>query len=131
MPAPLLAELIARGAKVKPLLTPGSAAEPQYRPSKALDEFIRIRDLTCRAPGCDRPAMFGDIDHTVPYPGGPTHFGGLKCYCRKHHLLKTFWPCWRDEFRRNPSLLRRDGEEMPFAGHAVERVGPALLELEP
>jgi hypothetical protein len=40
--------------------------------------------------------LFADIDHTVPYPGGPTHAGGLKCYCRKHHLLKTFWPGWSD-----------------------------------
>jgi hypothetical protein len=42
----------------------------------ALDEFVPLRDMTCRAPGCDRSALFADIDHTVPYPGGPTHPGG-------------------------------------------------------
>ncbi|MGV0680767.1 HNH endonuclease, partial [Mycolicibacterium fortuitum] len=31
-------------------------AEPGYRPSMALSEFIRWRDLTCRFPGCDAPA---------------------------------------------------------------------------
>jgi hypothetical protein len=96
VPAPLLADLIARGAKVKLVGNPGQEPEPQYRPSTALDEFVRMRDMTCRAPGCDRPAVFGDIDHTVAYPGGPTHAGNLKCYCRKHHLLKTFWPGWSD-----------------------------------
>ncbi len=96
VPAPLLAGLIARGAKVKPLRVPGVAAEAHYRPSKALDDFVRMRDLTCRAPGCDRPALFADIDHTVPHPDGPTHAGNLKCYCRKHHLVKTFWPGWSD-----------------------------------
>ena len=96
VPAPLLAELIARGAKVKLVGSPGEAAEPRYRPSTALDEFVRTRDLTCRAPGCDRTALFADIDHTVPYPGGPTHPGNLKCYCRIHHLIKTFWPGWSD-----------------------------------
>jgi hypothetical protein len=96
VPAPLLAELIARGAKVKLVGDPGQEPEPQYRPSTALDEFVRMRDMTCRAPGCDRPAVFGDIDHTVAYPGGPTHPGNLKCYCRKHHLIKTFWPGWSD-----------------------------------
>ncbi|WP_264034966.1 DUF222 domain-containing protein, partial [Mycolicibacterium neworleansense] len=30
-------------------------AEPGYRPSVALSEFIRFRDLTCRFPGCDAP----------------------------------------------------------------------------
>ncbi len=96
LPAPLLAELIARGAKVTLVGSPGAAAEPRYRPSTALDEFVRNRDLTCRAPGCDRTAVFADIDHTVAYPDGPTHPGNLKCYCRIHHLIKTFWPGFSD-----------------------------------
>ena len=55
-------------------------------------EFIRLRDLTCRFPGCDVPADKCDIDHTVPYQaGGPTHPSNLKLECRCHHLLKTFW----------------------------------------
>ncbi|AKK26564.1 HNH endonuclease signature motif containing protein [Mycobacterium sp. EPa45] len=66
-------------------------AEPHYRPSTALAEFIRCRDLTCRFPGCDRPASIADIDHTVPYPLGPTHPSNLKLLCRLHHLLKTFY----------------------------------------
>jgi hypothetical protein len=96
VPAPLLADLIARGAKVKPIVVPDCAPEARYRPSAALDDFVRMRDMTCRFPGCDRPAMFGDIDHTLAYPAGSTHPGNLKCYCRKHHLLKTFWPGWSD-----------------------------------
>jgi hypothetical protein len=92
VPAPLLAELIAGGAAVKPLRHPGdSPPERGYRPSAQLQRFIRCRDLTCRFPGCDRPAEFCDIDHAVPYPLGPTHPSNLRCLCRKHHLLKTFW----------------------------------------
>jgi hypothetical protein len=72
-----------------------AAPEPRYRPSAGLGEFVRCRDLTCRAPGCDKPADICDIDHTVPYPVGPTHASNLKCLCRFHHLLKTFWG-WRD-----------------------------------
>jgi hypothetical protein len=97
VPAALLGELIAHGAKVKLVGSPSHDPEPRYRPSTALDEFVRMRDLTCRFPGCDRPAMFGDIDHTVAHPGGSTHAGNLKCYCRKHHLIKTFWPGWSDQ----------------------------------
>jgi Domain of unknown function (DUF222) len=97
VPAPLLAELIRGGAKVTPVSHPGdAAAESGYRPSAALERFIRCRDLTCRFPGCDRPAEFCDIDHTVPYPLGLTHPSNLKCLCRKHHLLKTFWTGWSD-----------------------------------
>ena len=101
VPTPLLAELIRGGAKVAPVHHPGNApAESGYRPSAALERFIRCRDLTCRFPGCDRPAEFCDIDHTVPYPHGLTHPSNLKCVCRKHHLLKTFWTGingWRDQ----------------------------------
>lgn len=97
VPAPLLAELIAGGAKVMPLRPPGDGLpESGYRPSAQLQRFIRCRDLTCRFPGCDRPAQFCDVDHTVPYPLGPTHPSNLKCLCRRHHLLKTFWG-WRDQ----------------------------------
>ncbi|TVX88452.1 HNH endonuclease, partial [Mycolicibacterium porcinum] len=72
------------------------ASEPRYRPSVALSEFIRWRDLTCRFPGCDAPVQRCDIDHTVPYPHGPTHPSNTKLYCRAHHLLKTFCPGWSD-----------------------------------
>ena len=67
-------------------------AEPQYRPSTALAEFVRARDLWCRFPGCDVPAQFCDLDHSIPWiAGGPTHPSNLHCKCRAHHLLKTFW----------------------------------------
>ncbi|MFA5709111.1 DUF222 domain-containing protein, partial [Mycolicibacterium sp.] len=89
IPAPLLQDLIARGARVHPVLTP-TTAEPRYRPSTKLATFVRLRDLTCRFPGCERPAFATDIDHTRPYPHGPTHPANLGCYCRKHHLVKTF-----------------------------------------
>lgn len=42
------------------------------------------RDRTCRFPGCDRPAQFCDIDHTVPYPYGFTHPSNLKCLCAEN-----------------------------------------------
>ena len=82
-----------------------SAIRATRRPNRAtcasptLADFVRCRDLTCRFPGCDAPAERCDIDHTVPYPVGPTHASNLKCLCRYHHLLKTFWngaDGWRD-----------------------------------
>ncbi|TGD86798.1 HNH endonuclease [Mycolicibacterium sp. CH28] len=85
------ARALAANAKLRPVVTGrGLGAEPRYRPSAALAEFIRCRDLTCRFPCCDRPAEVADIDHTVPYPFGPTHPSNLKLLCRHHHLLKTF-----------------------------------------
>ena len=95
--APELLEQLAQSAKLVPLIHPVDALpEPGYVPSAALADFVRCRDLTCRWPGCDRPAVHCDLDHTIPYAeGGPTHASNLKCYCRTHHLIKTFWG-WRD-----------------------------------
>ncbi|MGV0745255.1 HNH endonuclease signature motif containing protein [Mycolicibacterium sp. XJ870] len=88
-PADTIREL-ATTATLKPLTVPADQTDPGYRPSVALAEFIRWRDLTCRFPGCDAPAERCDTDHTVPYPAGPTHPSNTKLYCRPHHLLKTF-----------------------------------------
>jgi hypothetical protein len=117
VPTPLLAELIRGGAKVRLVCHPGDATPPEdgYRPSAALERFVRCRDLTCRFPNCDRPAEYCDIDHTVPYPFGSTHASNLKCLCRKHHLLKTFWTLWRDEQRPDGTVTR--------AGHPFKRSG--------
>lgn len=112
---------LARTAELKPVVVPAAetavpaaetvvpAAETGadggylsagYRPSARLTEFLQWRDLTCRWPGCDRPARKCDVDHTVPWPHGPTHPSNTKHYCRIHHLIKTFY-CgsggWRDE----------------------------------
>jgi Domain of unknown function (DUF222) len=89
--APLLAEAIRTGATIKPIRMPSEEPEPGYRPSPELAEFVRMRDLFCRFPGCDVPAELCDIDHTRPWPFGPTHPSNLTCKCRKHHLMKTFW----------------------------------------
>jgi hypothetical protein len=64
--------------------------EDRYRPSAALDRAVRARDVTCRFPGCRRSADSAgtDLDHTVPYPAGPTSAANLAVLCRRHHRLK-------------------------------------------
>lgn len=91
IPTPLLSELIQSGARVRTVRKPPSTAELRYRPSSALDEFVRMRDLTCRFPSCDQPAEKCDLDHAIPWPFGPTHASNIRALCRKHHLMKTFW----------------------------------------
>jgi hypothetical protein len=86
-----LAAKLANTATIRPLIHPGDAPpEPRYTPSRRLADFVRCRDMTCRFPGCDEPAVGCDLDHTIAYPHGPTCASNLGCLCRKHHLLKTF-----------------------------------------
>ncbi len=106
--ATVLAAFLDR-AKIRSIRHPGEAPpEPRYRPSTALQEFVRCRDVTCRFPGCDKPATTADIDHTIPWPAGPTCASNLKCLCRKHHLLKTFWTGthgWHDDQRPDGTVI--------------------------
>jgi hypothetical protein len=122
--APELVAELANSAKLVALVHPGDAApESGYVPSKALADFVRCRDLTCRWPGCDRPALHCDLDHTIPYAeGGPTHASNLKCYCRTHHLVKTFWG-WRDQQLPDGTLILTS----PAGRTYVTTPGSALL----
>jgi hypothetical protein len=60
-----------------------------YRPSDRLAASVRMRERTCRFPGCTVPAGRCDLDHTLPWPHGPTCSCNLSCLCRHHHRLKT------------------------------------------
>ena len=100
IPAEQVRRMVAR-ATVRPVpAAPDLGTEGGYQPSRTLTEFIRCRDLRCRWPGCNVAAERCDIDHTVPWPYGPTHPSNTKLYCRIHHLIKTFH-CgpqgWRDQ----------------------------------
>ena len=64
-------------------------AVDRYNPTKKLRRFLVARDETCRFPGCRRPSMTCDGDHTTPYAkGGKTCICNLACLCRRHHTLK-------------------------------------------
>jgi hypothetical protein len=119
----LMAEL-ATSAKLVPLINPADAPpEPGYVPSKQLADFVRCRDLTCRWPGCDQPATGCDLDHTIPYSqGGPTHAANIKCYCRTHHLVKTFLG-WQDKQVPDGTLILTS----PTGHTYVTTPGSALL----
>ncbi|GAA2563623.1 HNH endonuclease signature motif containing protein [Mycolicibacterium diernhoferi] len=91
IPAAMLADLIATGAKVRPLREVADLpTERQYRPSTALTAFVRMCSQTCSFPGCSKPAHRCDLDHVIPWPAGATHPGNLRPLCREHHLVKTF-----------------------------------------
>jgi hypothetical protein len=66
-----------------------------YRPGPGLRHLIEIRQRTCSAPGCRRPARRCDLDHTIPFDqGGRTCECGLAPLCRRHHRAKQA-PGWQ------------------------------------
>ncbi|MFJ5869937.1 DUF222 domain-containing protein [Dietzia maris] len=96
-----------------------SRAALQYRPGAQLARRIRLRDGTCRHPGCAIPAEACDLDHVVPFDhadpqrGGHTVEGNLAAMCRRHHRFKTFSD-WIYDLQPDGTLLVRtpDGSTM-------------------
>lgn len=69
-------------------------ASRSYDHPPRMEQLVRLRDATCRAPGCPRRADTCDCDHVVPYPQGATSVENTCCLCRRHHRLKTHAPGW-------------------------------------
>jgi hypothetical protein len=77
---------------------------PAYRPSATLRHLVNIRRDTCVFPGCRRPAVQCDADHTIPYEdGGKTCLCNLAPLCRRHHQVKQA-PGWSLEQTRPGTL---------------------------
>ncbi|MBK6764680.1 MAG: DUF222 domain-containing protein [Micrococcales bacterium] len=71
-----------------------------YKIPERVKRAVRLRDRTCRFPGCHRPAEYTDTDHIVPWSkGGKTRAVDLAGECRRHHLLKTH-SAWKVRHQR-------------------------------
>ncbi len=71
-----------------------SVGRDRYRVPADLQTWLRVRDGTCRFPGCARAAARCDLDHTRDWQhGGATDHDNLAHMCRHHHRLKhqTGW----------------------------------------
>jgi Domain of unknown function (DUF222) len=71
-----------------------SVGRTRYSVPEDLKTWLRVRDETCRFPGCHRSARQSDLDHTVDWQfGGETRHDNLAHLCRSHHNVKhhTSW----------------------------------------
>lgn len=71
-----------------------SVGRDRYVVPRDLKLWLRIRDETCRFPGCGRAAASSDLDHTVDWQHeGATRHDNLAHLCEAHHRLKhqTAW----------------------------------------
>jgi hypothetical protein len=54
----------------------------------ALERALRVRDKTCRWPGCDRPASYTAAHHLQHWAeGGATDLDNLVLLCHRHHWM--------------------------------------------
>ncbi|WP_262365636.1 13E12 repeat family protein [Gordonia sp. OPL2] len=114
-------------AVVTPIVPPGTPRNPDgtwtvpahqpadpYRPSAALDTYIRVRDGHSVVPGNATSAFVGDVDHVVEYhhadpsAGGQTVPENLNVKDRFFHILKTFGSWVDDQYRDRRGRLRQE-----------------------
>ncbi|UYN84179.1 MAG: DUF222 domain-containing protein [Microcella sp.] len=71
-----------------------SVGRERYSVPSDLRLWLRVRDGTCRFPGCGRSAARSEIDHTLDWQfAGQTAHDNLAHLCPSHHRLKhhTDW----------------------------------------
>lgn len=93
-----------------------SVGRDSYTVPADLRDWLLVRDVTCRFPGCGRPALRTDVDHTTDWgAGGGTSAENLAHLCRQHHTLKhqTAWTLHTGDTTGNA------------AGHLVRAAGGA------
>jgi hypothetical protein len=104
----------------------------RHDPPAPLERLVRARDAMCRFPGCRAQARRCDLDHTTPYPHGPTSADNLHVLCRRHHRVKHEGG-WRVESLpgnrlrwRSPTGAVYETEPPPLGGESCTIRGPAL-----
>ena len=95
IPLGVALKLAAKAPSLKPILTDpwtGSILDlgrKRYKPSKALRDFLRIRDGHCRFPGCRRAPLLSEVDHIDAWAkGGETSEQNAEYLCKRHQIYK-------------------------------------------
>jgi hypothetical protein len=76
-----------------------SVGRTRYAVPADLRTWLRVRDGTCRFPGCSRAARKCELDHTKDWQfDGETEHNNLAHLCKSHHRLKHMTP-WNAHHR--------------------------------
>jgi hypothetical protein len=68
-----------------------SVGRTSYVVPSDLRTWLRIRDSTCRFPGCNQPVTACDVDHSLDWQAnGLTAHDNLAHLCRGHHTMKHY-----------------------------------------
>ncbi|MDO5745557.1 MAG: DUF222 domain-containing protein, partial [Micrococcaceae bacterium] len=114
-PIPIGAALLlaARAPTLRAILTDpwtGSVLDlgrKRYKPSRALRDFLRVRDEHCRFPGCRRTPELSEFDHIEDWAaGGATSTQNAQLLCKRHQIYKHVLG-WRVVHLGNGSLQWR------------------------
>ncbi|SFI00536.1 HNH endonuclease signature motif containing protein, partial [Cryobacterium levicorallinum] len=101
-----------------------------FRVPAALKKYLRLRDGTCRFPGCNRSAGHSDLDHTIDKQfGGPTTATNLHSLSPAHHNLKHFSD-WKATADPDGTVHWTSPAGKHYATDPATRIRPHLQQTE-
>ncbi|MGV9711275.1 DUF222 domain-containing protein [Gordonia sp. NPDC003424] len=143
-PDAVIRPVVPRGTPMNPdgtYTVPAYSPSNPYRPSTALDTFVRIRDGYSVIPGDTTSSFDSDLDHVRefdhadPATGGQTTEVNLNAKGRFGHLVKTFGR-WVDEQYREPDtgrlrqeFITPEGLVIPGDPENLEQLLPGLRRI--
>ncbi|MDP9996794.1 HNH endonuclease signature motif containing protein [Pseudarthrobacter sulfonivorans] len=100
IPASMARDLVANGADsfYRVLIDPRDGApleigRTSYRLTKAMRNWLRLRDGKCSFPGCNNQSLDNEADHLLAWAqGGTTGISNLGQACPAHHKLRHTTP---------------------------------------
>ncbi|HKU34993.1 MAG TPA: DUF222 domain-containing protein [Paenarthrobacter sp.] len=123
IPPSMARELVAGGAGsfYRVLTDPRDGApleigRTSYRLTKAMRQWLRLRDGKCPFPGCGNQSPDNEADHLLAWAkGGTTGISNLGQPCPKHHRLKhgAAWTPTRADKHHPPGWTSPSGRQYP------------------
>ncbi|WP_166788454.1 HNH endonuclease signature motif containing protein, partial [Cryobacterium sp. TMS1-13-1] len=102
-----------------------------FRVPAALKKYLRLRDGTCRFPGCNRAAGHSDLDHTIDKQfGGPTTATNLHFLSPAHHNLKHF-SAWKAVADPDGTVHWTSPAGKHYATDPATRINPTRQQAAP
>ncbi len=106
-------------------------SQDPFRVPASLKKYLRLRDGTCRFPGCNRSAGHSDLDHTIDKQfGGPTTATNLHFLSPAHHNLKHFID-WKAIADPDGTLHWTSPAGKHYATDPATRISPHLQHTAP
>ena len=106
-------------------------SQDPFRVPASLKKYLRLRDGTCRFPGCNRSAGHSDLDHTIDKQfGGPTTATNLHFLSPAHHNLKHFSD-WKAIADPDGTLHWTSPAGKHYATDPATRISPHLQHTAP
>ena len=146
IPASMARDLVANGAESfhRVLVDPRDGAQLEigrksYRPTKAMQRWLQLRDGRCTFPGCSNQSLDNEADHLLAWhQGGTTGVSNLRQLCPRHHRLKhaSTWtptpatknepPGWTSPSGRHYTSEHQDWEPPHWPGERKPELQPEM-----